>query len=338
MVLSPKEITEEVLLCDKEGHLNPEAVGWSRRPVHRCNVHGRFPRKKKWDYWCITGDRFLFSATIAHIDYISLGALYFLEYDTGRFAEQAGVKFFSRLPEMGETVESTLSFSQGKLQLLFECVETNTFMSIRSKRFAGKPLDATITIKRPEGQESLNVVIPWSSRRFQFTSKQECLPARGAITWGDEQFVFTPGTTFACLDFGRGIWPYRTAWNWASFSGYSGDDVVGINMGAKWTDGTGMNENGILLNGRLHKIFGDIVFEYDSGDFMKPWRMKTVDNDMVDLEFTPFFDRAGAANLLLVSANTHQMFGHYRGQLNVDGRTVPIDAMLGWAEEHKARW
>ena len=42
-------------------------------------------------------------------------------------------------------------------------------------------------------------------------------------------------------------------------------DEVGLNMGAKWTDGTGMNENGILLNGCLHKIHEDIVFEYDDG-------------------------------------------------------------------------
>lgn len=333
-----EEITREQLLCDTQGNLNPAAIGWSRQPLHRCNLRGHFPRKKRWDYWCITGDRFLFSATIAHIDYLSLGAAYLLEYDSRRLADRAAVKLLSRKPPMPERVEGTVAFHQGDTHLVFEQTDDGLHMTVKSRRFAREPLDASIEIKRPREQESLNVVIPWGRDRFQFTSKQQCLPATGAITWGDEQLTFTPGATFACLDYGRGIWPYRTTWNWAAFSGYSGGDVVGINMGAKWTDGTGMNENGILLNGRMHKIMEDIVFEYDDRDFMRPWRMRTASSDAVQLEFTPFYDRANAINLLLLSSKTHQMFGHFSGKLHVDGQTVPIDNILGWAEEHRARW
>jgi hypothetical protein len=333
-----KEITSEVLLCGAGGELNPEAIGWSRRPLHTCNLLGRFPRKKKWDYWCITGDRFLFSATIAHIDYLSLGGIYFLEYDSKRFAEKGAVKIFSRQPQMAETVESTGSFCQWGLKLLFEQHDNNLVMTIHADKFKGKPLDASIAISRPREQESLNVVIPWDSKTFQFTSKQECLPASGNLVWGSETFTFTPGVSFACLDFGRGIWPYRTAWNWASFSGHSGNDIIGLNMGAKWTDGTGANENGILLNGRLYKIFEDIIFEYDDNNFMQPWRMRTASSDTVQLEFTPFYEKAGALNLLLISAGTHQMFGHFSGMLKVEGKAIPINNIMGWAEEHKARW
>jgi hypothetical protein len=32
------------------------------------------------------------------------------------------------------------------------------------------------------------------------------------------------------------------------------------------------------------------------------------------------------------------MFGHFSGKLKVDGETVIVDNILGWAEEHKARW
>ncbi len=334
----PKELTEKVFLCDKTGNLNPDAVGWSRKPLHICNLRGRFPRKKRWDYWCITGDKFLFSATIAHVDYLSLGGVYFLEYDTGRFAEKGALRFFSSHPEMADTVEKTETFLRCKTRLVFEQSGAMLNMSAQTGSFPGKAFKADIRISRPSEKESLNVVIPWNRSTFQFTSKQQCLPAEGTVAWGDEVFRFTPGKTFACLDYGRGVWPYRTAWNWASFSGFSGTDEVGINMGAKWTDGTGMNENGILLNGRLHKIHEDILFEYDDKDFMRPWHMKTVSSDTVRLEFVPFYDKAGAANLLLISSRTHQMFGHYSGTLRVDGRIIVIDSLLGWAEEHKARW
>lgn len=333
-----REITSEVLLCDEQGNLNPDAVGWSRKPLHTCNVRGHYPRKKKWDYWCITGERFLFSATIAHIDYLSLGAIYFLEYDTSRFAEQACVKFFSRYPLMLDRVDESVCFFQRRLRLEFHRREDGVDMEVQSKRFGGKPFHASLQIRRPAEQECLNVVIPWNRRRFQFTSKQECLPASGTLTWGEEVLTFSPGSAFACLDFGRGVWPYRTAWNWASFSGHSGSDVVGLNAGAKWTDGTGMNENGILLNGRMHKISEDIEFEYDAKAFMRPWKLKTKESDAVNLEFTPFYEKAGALNLLLISADTHQLFGHFTGTLRVDDKTIVIDRQLGWAEEHRARW
>ena len=42
------EIIEPVNLCDPEGNLNPEAVGWSRHPLHHCNLRGHWPRKKRW--------------------------------------------------------------------------------------------------------------------------------------------------------------------------------------------------------------------------------------------------------------------------------------------------
>ena len=333
-----KEITEEVFLCGETGRLNPEAAGWSRRPLHVCNLKGRFPRKKKWHYWCITGDRFLFSATIAHIDYLSLGGAYLLEYDSNRYAEQGGVKLFSRQPVMPDRVEAPVAFDSHRMKLAFAYAGNGLTISAGAKSFGGKPLEALVQIESPPGHESLNVVVPWDEGHFQFTSKQHCLPAQGSLRWGEETFDFQPGSAYACLDFGRGIWPYRTAWNWAAFSGHSGQDTVGLNMGAKWTDHTGMNENGILLNGRLHKIFEDIVFEYDPDDFMQPWRMRSEGSDSVRLEFTPFYERVGKVNLLAIHSDAHQCFGHYSGTLQAFGNTIPIDGILGWAEEHRARW
>lgn len=338
MTSLPKEITAPVLLCEADGTLNPEVVGWSRKPLHTCNVSGRPLRKKKWDYWCITGDKFLFSATIAHVDYFSLAGMYFLEYETGRFVEKGAIKLFSPRPVMADTVEQTETFRQWGTRFVFEQVGNRLHMSVRAGGLFGKPFKADIQISRPMEKESLNVVIPWDRTTFQFTSKQECLAAEGRLDWGGEEFVFAPGTAYACLDYGRGIWPYRTTWNWASFSGRSGDDEVGINMGAKWTDGTGMNENGILFNGRLHKIHEDIRFEYDDKNFMRPWSMRTVSSDMVRLEFIPFYEKANATNLLVISSRVHQVFGRYSGTLKIDGRTVTVDSLVGWAEEHRARW
>ncbi|MBI2421201.1 MAG: DUF2804 domain-containing protein [Candidatus Hydrogenedentes bacterium] len=332
------EITKETLLCTPGGRLHPGAVGWSRHPQHRCNLSGRFGRKKRWDYWCIMGPKFLLSATVAHVDYLSLGGIYLLEYTSGRFAAQALSRPFSNASVLSDSVGGTQRFESKPLDLHFEAVGESVRIRARSTNLAGRPFQADLTVYRPRNHETLNVVIPWDDRTFQFTSKQHALPTEGAMRWGDERLDFGREDSWGVLDFGRGIWPYSTSWNWAAFSGRSGGDVVGINMGAKWTDGTGANENGIFLNGRMHKLFEDVAFEYDTGDFMKPWRMRSCETDALNLEFTPFYDRHDAANLGILRTEVHQCFGHYAGMLRVDGREIAVREVPGWAEEHFARW
>jgi hypothetical protein len=333
-----REITSDTRLCDARGSLSPEAIGWSRHPFHICNLSGRPFRKKKWNYWCITSDRFAFSATIAHIDYMALGSAYLLEYDTRRFTEKTVIRPFSKTPIMPETVAGDVRYDHKGLRLAFQTTPRGLHMNVEADDIDGRPLSADLQIDHPDGHETLNVVVPWNPRTFQFTSKQHCLPTTGTVTLGDETFTFEKDAAFACLDYGRGIWPCSTEWNWAALSARSGPDVIGANMGAKWTDHTGMNENGILLNGVLYKVFDDILFEYDRNDFMAPWHMKTADSDTLDLTFNPFFDRATSTNLLILRSRVHQMFGHYSGILRVGERTIRLDGVPGWAEEHVARW
>jgi hypothetical protein len=44
-----REITEPCDSCDARGRVNPAAVGWSRRPLVRANLSGRWPRRKRWN-------------------------------------------------------------------------------------------------------------------------------------------------------------------------------------------------------------------------------------------------------------------------------------------------
>jgi len=99
-----------------------------------------------------------------------------------------------------------------------------------------------------------------------------------------------------------------------------------------------MNENGVILNGVLHKVFDDALLEYDTGSFMKPWRLRTLGTDEVDLVLTPFYERAQTTNLPILRSEAHQVFGRYSGTLRVAGRTIEVYDVVGWAEEHIARW
>lgn len=333
-----REVTAPVCLCSEDGLLNPDAAAWSRQPWHVCNLRGRFPRKKRWDYWCVMGDRFLFSATIADVDYSAFGAIYFLDYATKRLVQGKCVMPPFRRIAMPDRANETVRFRRGAFRLDFDVRPGGIDMILDAPSVEGRPMKAQIAIDRPETHETLNVVIPWNARTYQFTSKQNTMPARGEIVWGDETFTFDPDQTYAVLDLGRGIWPYQTKWNWASFSGRTDGHLIGVNLGGRWTDGTGATENGLCVDGRLEKIFDDARFEYDPADFMRPWRLTTPESGAVDLTFTPFYEKKDHANLLILRASGHQCFGHISGVVRAQGREYRVEGLRGWAEEFTARW
>jgi hypothetical protein len=59
----------------------------------------------------------------------------------------------------------------------------------------------------------------------------------------------------------------------------------------------------------------------------------------LQLEFIPFKDRTALTNLGVIYSQVHQMFGRYSGQVITDeGETIYIADLIGFAEEHHARW
>jgi hypothetical protein len=332
------EIILPVQLCDAQGGLNPDAVGWGRHPVWDCNLRGRSLRKKQWDYWCIMGPDRLFSVCLANIDYAGLAMAYLLDYET-RHMVDCGVGLpFLRQPAMPRGTYGDTLFQRGGTTAALHFERDAGTIRFATPKCEGKPLTAEFHIAYPAGLESLNVVVPWSARNFQFTSKQLALPVTGEVRWGDEVWTFDRETSFAVRDFGRGVWPYRTSWNWAAIHERQDGGMVAVNLGGQWTDGTGQTENGLLLNGVLYPIDDRVVFDYDPRDPMKPWHLHSDDGESVDLAFTPFFDRHNHMNLGILYTDVHQCFGRFKGVVRAGGHAVQLVDALGWAEEHHARW
>ena len=332
------EITAPVALCRAGGLLNRAAVGWSRHPLHTCNLPPSLERKKKWNYWAVTSGDMLFSATIADVDRLQLGGAYLYHRANKRHIDRTAIVASGTAP-MPEGIAGDIAVEHGDMRVALTDVGAGTRIRVTAADFGGAPLEADIVLERPAGHETLNVVIPWHDAQFQFTSKQNTLPASGYVRLGDELLEFTT-PSFGCLDYGRGVWPEHTFWNWGAASGWQHDRLVGLNLGGKWTDGTGMTENGLCVDGRLTKLSEDLAFEYDIAARMMPWRVRTTVTDRVDLRFDPEFERvseSGTPDGLFVSA--HQMFGTYSGRITPDGgEPLELRDLFGWIEDHEARW
>jgi hypothetical protein len=331
------ELTEAVDLCTADGRLNRDAVGWSRVPLHRCALPGSWGRRKRWDYWCIATPTHVLSLTCADVDYLGLADVWFLDIASGRTATASALSPLGRgfaLPDRAGT--ALIAFEGRNLRVAFAEEEGATRLTA-AFRHRGAPFECDVVLTRPEGHDSLSVVIPWSDRRFQCTTKDNTRPATGAVTWGGESWRFDgPGHAYGCLDFGRGKWPYRTVWNWGSASGIQGQQTVGLQLGGRWTAGTGMTENGLCVDGRLSKLSEELVWEYDTTDWLRTWRIRSA---RVDLTFSPVHDKSSRMELGVAAAEAHQCFGNYTGTVVPDnGDPITVENLFGWAEEARWRW
>ena len=336
---SENELTTTVNLCRADGSLNPAAVGWSRTPLHTCNLSGRWPRKKRWNYWAVTSDKFLFSATVSNVDYSGLVFVYVADFARNVYREKTLIVPLGRGCDLPDTVDAGVHFAGKGMRVEMAQTAGGVDLAVDVADFDGRPLTARFAITVPPGHETLNVVIPWNERTFQFTSKQNTLPAEGAVEWEGGTLRFSGAQSFACLDFGRGIWPRDCVWSWGSASGrQNGGRTIGLNLGGQWTDGTGYTENGICVNGRLTKISETLHWKYETNDFRRPWHI-LAPSGAVNLTFTPFMERVASSNLWLVKSEVHQMFGHYDGVVTTeDGESISVRGLLGWAEDHVAKW
>jgi hypothetical protein len=337
-LLPERELTSPVDLCGPDEKLNREAIGWSRVPLHRCNLAPALERKKKWNYWAVTSNDLLFSATIADIERFQLGGAYVYHRATKRHIEKAVVVPPATIA-VPESVSGDMVIDHDEMRVALMDEGRGTRIRVNAPNFGGMPLHADILVEQPAAHETLNVVIPWTDVQFQYTSKQNTLPASGYVQLGNERLEFAQ-PAFGCLDYGRGVWPEHTLWNWGSASVVQNGRTIGLNLGGQWTDGTGMTENGLCVDGRLTKLSEDLSFDYDRSDRMQPWRVRSCATDRIDLRFEPEFERISTTGRREgFFTDAHQMFGTYSGVIDPDGGPpIELHNAFGWIEDHEARW
>lgn len=343
---SQHEITTSSPLLNPNGDL--QQVGWARQPLLDCNLENasfnrikplqRF-RIKRWDYFGVTTPEYYFSITLADLGYAGQAFVYVVDFEKVQHHEETITIPLSRGVELPRnSTEGNSHFDNGRVQVAFEHHQEGRHIQVNWPDFGGQALSATIDLALTTDHESTVIVIPIGDRRFYYNRKVNCMPAKGNIQVGTQTIDLKPDTCLGTLDWGRGVWDYNSFWVWASASGFLADGrTMGLNMGFGFGDTSAANENTLLLEGRIHKL-GKIEFAYDNQDFKRPWMMTSPDG-RVKLQFTPFLERVAQTNLMVIQSEVHQMFGHYEGTVIADdGEAIHIENLIGWAEEHQAKW
>ena len=341
MTTTEPEITAAVDLCLPGGLvLNPAARGWSRRPLHRANLALGTGRVKRWEYWAVLAGDLVLSATCADIDVVTLADVYWADLTSGEIGGGSTILAPGAVLLPASVGAAPVEVVDGPFHLRLADDEHATTIAARWREVDGREGHLDVTVAKPAGHESLNVVIPWSDDLFTVTSKQQARPATGELVVGARhETIGVDAPAWGVQDYGRGRWPAAVTWNWGGGAGTSDGQVVGLQFGAKWTAGTGFTENGILVNGRLSKIGRELEWSYDWDEPMRPWRVVDPDGQL-DVTLTPRYDRHSAVEVSAeLASEVHQVFGTWSGRLrDDDGRELVVSDLMGFAEEARQRW
>lgn len=327
--MTERELTEPVSLTRADGSLETASIGFARSPlVDTAGIDGRrsWGRNKRWEYWNVITRTHIMSLTVSSLDYAAVHEVWVFDRATERSWGGSATVIPSRDVDLPGSLGGGATIARAK-----DLAITLTPGAASWRLFAeAADVSFDVTVHRPAGHECLAVVVPWSRRRFQYTVKDVALPATGVVVIGGESYPVPEGS-WAVLDHGRGRWPYDVRWNWGAGSGVTDGRTIGIQVGGRWTDGTGSTENGLVIDGTLHKISATLEWDYDVSRPLRPWR---VHGGGLDATLTPFYDKRSATNFGIVSSRTDQCFGVWEGEFE---GTV-FEGIEGFAEDVHNRW
>ncbi len=310
-------------------------AGWAPAPVWGYRVDRLAPRTralrhKAWDFYGIATAELYVAVAVAHVGYLGTAFVQVVDLATGARIDRIAVTPFGRggaLP--ASSARGDVVFRHRDARLAFSHVPGGRAIAIDWP--GRRAIRAELVL---EDRAGIAVVIP-NGRGYYYNHKVPALPVRGWLRAGGTRHDLTGA--FATLDWGRGVWPHATFWQWATASGRLADGrVLGVNLGAGFGDARAGDENMVTLDGVLHKL-GPVDFAYQPRAWRAPWRLRDRAG-RVDLILEPRLDNGAGAIVGPIGAELHQLIGRYRGTVVVAGERLAIDGLPGWAEQLRARW
>lgn len=324
-----KELKKKNSICSKDGKVNQECIGWGKKVFSNCSIDRGYFRKKIWNHYMWMNKDFVCTLAIVKLDYAGLIFIDFYDLKENKKIHKSITIPLCNGIILHNSIGSYAHFQNKEMYL--NIIRTNDKLHAMVK-WGEVDIDANIFLEK----ESLNVLVPWSEKKFHYTSKQFPLKSSGYINVGDEDYEkFELNDSISFIDYGRGIWEREKYWYWLTCGFENEDNKVGLNLGAKWTDNTGVNENGIKIDGMLYKLYCDVDFEKIDED---NWSIKSTNCEDIDLIFNISTVNDKVNNKLIIKSSLKQHIGYLSGIVKADDKEIEFKEVLCWLEDHYAKW
>ena len=334
------EITEPTVLLNPDGTLH--ARGWARSPLIQYNP-ARIPeslkwRTKVWDHYTIVSPDFVFTFTIADIQYFTFVGFELIDFQTGVLTSGLDL-VFGRRGTFGLSPFDFTSFENGDNFMTLEYDQgQRTFTGHIAPSLLTVDLDCLITVTQNPEDDDVAVAAPFTPDGYYFyENKIIGMPASGQVTVNGATYEFDPADSFAVLDWGRGVWPHTHEWHWGFAAAYHEDGVIGFNIGDGWSQDSMGTANVQKVNGVIHKLYY-LDFDYDQNALMNPWHV-TSDDGRFDITLRPFYHQKAGMMIFDIGMLLDKMYGTFSGKMTLDdGTIVQFADMLGFIEHSYQKW
>lgn len=340
------EITKPSDLLDDKGELVQK--GWARSLLMKYNrekIDAGPLRIKEWDYYAVLNPKYGITFTVADLGFAGLIAVVWLDFKTKTFIPDEVMVMFTKgrfnMPVTSE--QGDVILNEEGISLSFIKKEEQRILTFDFPGYnEGEGIKAELTLDQDPNMDSMVIATPWKKKptRFYYNQKVNCMPAKGKVKKGEEEYEFhgDKDLSYGVLDWGRGVWTYKNRWYWSSASSKLEDGTrFGWNLGYGFSDRSYATENLVIYDGKAHKL-DQVLFKFDKNDFLKPW-LFTSNDGRFEMKMEPLIDRNSKSNLLIIKSIQHQVFGLISGFFILDdGTKVEVKDVLGFAEDVYNRW
>lgn len=342
-----RRITKNMKLLDEQGKLQQR--GYATSLVLEYNkeaIKASKWRVKEWDYYLISNDDYGIALTLADNSYIGLISISLIDFKRPSYKTVSKmIPFtFGKLELPNTSLKGDVQYEDEEVTIRFLNDGEQRRIQCKMKVFdKGRPFECDMIVKE-EPKDSMVIATPFKEdpKSFYYNQKIVGMKAQGYAKYGDKLYRFKKDTTRGILDWGRGVWPYKSTWYWGVAAGILDGKELGWNIGYGFGDTSAATENMVFYEGKAHKL-EEVTFhiprlENGKYDYMRPW-VFTSNNKRFEMDFVPIIDRRDLMHLGILASNQHQTFGRYSGTIILStGEKLQVKDMLGSAEHIRNRW
>ena len=337
------EITKPSNCFDKRGALIQR--GWARKPIltyNREDIAIGWHRLKEWSHYSVQDKEQGFGVlmTIGDVGYLTIIGFEWLDFINKKKYTMGSFRLFSRGKycwPRSSLEEADINFPGRNYSAVIKQRKGKRILAFNYPGF--KKLKGYITLEDDPNMDNTVVVTGYKDdhRQFYYNHKVNYMPATGWVTFKKKKYEFNPETSFGLIDWGRGVWPFRTHWLWGSACGKVDGVPVAFNIGYGFGDLSTHTENIVFYDGKAHKL-DKVTFHNNNRSVKQPWRF-TSNDDRFNMVLEPLITTKAAVDAGIIMTDTALVHGLYTGEVVLDdGRKIKIDGMLGHAEDIRWKW
>lgn len=289
----------------------------------------------QFQFVAISSAELIIGIAIVDLKFASNCFVYAYEPETKRFEEFSFIQPLAINTQIGlQPNNSDAFFQQGQNKISISATETPRLRSVSVSLKSGFKLN--VVIDESTNFNPLAVCTRAGYTGWVYTQKATALVCNGSVEWADKKYDIEKIGALASVDWSAGYMRRETSWNWGSLSCKLPDGRhLGFNLAAGVNE-TGFTENGLWLDGKLHKV--DMVdFQFNRFKSKQAWELHSNDG-VINLHFEPAGQRKEKINLIFAASNFTQHFGQFYGDITLNGEIIHVNGAWGFVEDHYAKW